>query len=223
MKSINDIDKIVGLRSLGLNEHECNFLAAHFDELSRFFKKAVHIKAKDNDPKRLVFMTPEGQAYERKSRLADCLICSTSILLSVCLFLFVLATTIHMQGWSIIIVDFLLVALYGASVWWLYHDTFKNLDKLSKWLCRRELEALRSEENEKHLEEIQSGFTQKAVHKFVQHYYFDIYAKVFLSGWFYLSPRPEPVWAFFGIPEHAMQIVVRRRGSPALTSSSSIP
>lgn len=211
MKSIKDIDKIVELRSLDLNEHECNFLAAHFDELSRFFKKAVKLKETDNEPRRLVFMTPEGSAYERKSRHADYLICSTSILLSVCLFLFVVATTSYMRGWTIIMMDFLLVALYGTSVWWLYHDTFKNLDKLSKWLCRRELEALRSEENKKHFEEIKAGFTQKAVHRFVQHFYFDIYAKVFLSGWFYLSPRPEAVWSSSGMPEHAMQIVVRRR------------
>lgn len=216
MKSTKDIYRSIELRSLGLDEHECNFLASHFDELSRFFKKAVCIKAEDNNPKYLVFMTPEGRAYERKSRLADCLICSTSILLSVSLFLFVLATTSHAQGWTIIMMDFLLVVLYGASVWWLYHDTFKNLDKLSKWLCRKELEALRSKENKKHLEEIKAGFTQKAVHKFVQHFYFDIYSKVFLSGLFDLSPRLKPVWSFFGLPEHSMQFVVRRMNSHEL-------
>ena len=219
MKSINNIDKIVELCSLGLDEHECNFLAAHFDELSNFFRKAVCIKARDYDPKRLVFMTPEGRAYEKKSAIVDCLICFSSIFLGVLVLATSVITSSCMSSMWFMSLNFCLVVLYGFLVWWLYHNTCKNLDKLSKLLCRKELEALHSEEHKKHLEEIQSGFTQKAVHKFVQHYYFDIYAKVFLSGWFYLSPRPEPVWAFFGIPEHAMQIVVRRRSSPSLTPS----
>ena len=217
MKSINDIDLIVGLRSLDLNEHECNFLAAHFDELSRFFKKAVKIKAKDNGPKRLVFMTPEGKAYKRKSALADVFICLLSIFIGLLILIGSAISTICMDEWTSVVLSLLLVTLYGISVWWLYHDTYKNLDKLSKWICRKELKALHSEENKKHLEEIQAGFTQKAVHRFVQHFYFDIYAKVFLSGWFYLSPRPETIWSY--MPEHAMQIVVRRRGSPAMTPS----
>lgn len=209
------------LRSLDLNEHECNFLAAHFDELSRFFRKAVKIKESDNEPKRLVFMTPEGKAYERKSALADVFICLLSIFIGLLVLICSFISTICMDDWTSVIFSLLLATLYGTSIWWLYHDTFKNLDKLNKWLCRRELEALRSEENEKHFEELHAGFTQKAVHKFVQHYYFDIYAKVFLSGWFYLSPRPETIVTF--MPKHAMEIVVRRRSSPALSSSSIIP
>lgn len=211
------------LRSLDLNEHECNFLAVHFHELSRFFRKAVRIKESDNEPRRIVFMTPEGRAYERKSRLADYLICLLSTFIGLVILICSFISTNCMEGLTPVILSLLLVAPYGASVWWLYHDTFKNLDKLNKWLCRKELEALRSEENRKHFEEIKAGFTQKALHKFVQHFYFDIYAKVFLSGWFYLSPRPEPSWSRSELPKHAMEIVVRRRSSPALTSSSNIP
>lgn len=221
MKSIKDINKIMELRSLELNEHECNFLAAHFDELSRFFRKAVKIKESDNEPKRLVFMTPEGKAYERKSTLADVFICLFSIFIGLLVLICSFISTICMDDWTSVIFSLLLATLYGTSIWWLYHGTFKNLDKLNKWLCRKELKALRSEENKQHLKELQAGFTQKAVHKFVQHFYFDIYAKVFLSGWFYLSPRPETIWTT--MPEHAMEIVVRRRSSPALTSSRIIP
>lgn len=214
MKSINDIDKILGLRSLGLNEHECNFLAAHFDELSRFFRKAVKIKESDNEPKRLVFMTPEGRAYEKKSTLADVLICFLSTFIGLLILVCSFISTNCMDDWTSVILSMLLVVPYGFSVWWLYHDTYKNIDKLNRWLCRRELEALHSEENKKHFEELQAGFTQKAIHNMMQHFYFDIYAKVFLSGWFYLSPRPEPAWSSSELPEHAMQIVVRRRSSP---------
>ena len=204
MKKADLIQKTIELQTLGFDSNECSFFSKNFDEISKFFKKAARLK-NSCDPKQIIFLTPEGEAYVVKTAIVKFYTFLLSILLDLSFLFACILMFVFIKGMLAVVLGYVLIIASMSMSWFILHSIDKITERLVEKFCKKEIEAVFSYDHKKHLNELGAVFNESNVSKFVKHFYPEIYEEVFNSGWFYTSDLQEI--ATFSYPIFATELV----------------